>query len=104
MYGEWVSFGVRDHGAFRKAFRGFREVGTFNFESFVGLDLGNSVRGPESVSLLDRGFWLEVHEAGRGGHDRYGHLGHRGYRGIFRESDRGGLFERVASGGFRLVL
>ena len=104
MYGEWVSFGVRDYGAFRKALRGFREVGNRNCESFVGLDVGNSVRGPDSASLLDRGFRFEVHEASRGGHDWHGHLGHRVYRDIFRESDRMGLFERDASGGFRLIL
>ena len=103
MYGKWVSFGVRNYGTFRKAFRGFREVGNGNCGSFVGLDVGNSVRGPDSVSRLDRGLRFKVHEASRGGHDWYGHLGNRGCRGIFRESDRVGLVERVTSGGIRLV-
>ena len=57
------------NGAFRDEFRGFREDGNLTCESFVGLDVGNSVRDPDSVSLFDRGFRLEVHEAKRGGHD-----------------------------------
>ena len=100
VYAERVSFGLRDYSAFR----GFGEVGNRNCESFVGLDVGTSVRHPDHVLLLDRGFRFEVHEASRGGHDRCGHLGHRGYRDIFRELDRVGLVERVASGGFPLVL
>ena len=104
MYGEWVSFSVCDYSTFRKALQGFREVGNLKCESFVGLDFGNFVRGPDPVSLLDRGYRFELHEASRGGHDWCGHLGHRGYRDIFCESDRVGLVERVASGGIRLVL
>ena len=66
MYDAWVPFGVRDYGAFRKAFRGFREVCNRICESFVGIDVGNSFRGPDSVSMLDRGFRSEVHEASCG--------------------------------------
>ena len=45
MNGDLVPLGVRDYGAFRKVLRGFQEVGNRNCELFVGLDVGNSVRG-----------------------------------------------------------
>ena len=89
--GEWVSFGVRSYGAFREVFPGFREVGNRTSESFVGFDVGNSVRGPYVVSLWDRGFRFEVHEARRGGHDFCGLRGHRSYRDAFHKQDRVGL-------------
>ena len=71
VYGEWISFGLRDDGTFWKSLRGFREVGNRNCESFVGLDVGNYVSGPDSMSLLERDFRFEVHKASRSGHDRY---------------------------------
>ena len=98
-----VSFGVRDYSVFWKALRGFREVGNRICRSFVGLAVGNSVRGPDSVSLLYHGFRFELKDASRSGHSLCSHLGHREYRNSFRKSDRMGLVERVTSGDFRLV-